>query len=240
MMKKIKYVLFTSVLLGICSITASAASTCPGTTLYEEKQRVSELKVDYEAIENNDESEACLETCIDRYLLITLHNVPQEITVDVKSLNDTFKKFSLTSEQRNDDNEIQMKDADATSIKRYEFTIKSASKDCYGETLKTLTLNTPMFNEYSDVASCSTHPDFKYCSKYVNFDISTLTNEEFTKSFEKYLEEKESENKKEDNTLEEAKELVSKYWYIAIILVIILVGIIITIIITKKRKKSVI
>lgn len=240
MMKNIKYVLFTSVLLGIFVTTASAASTCPATTLYEEKQRVSELKVDYEPIENEDDGEECLETCLDRYLLISLHNVPDEIIVDVKSLNDTFKNFSLTSEQRNDDNELQMKDDNATEIKRYEFTIKSASKDCYGETLKTLTLNTPMFNEYSDVASCSTHPDFKYCSKYVNFDISTLTNEEFTKAFEKYLEEEEKENKEEDNIIEEAKELVSKYWYISIILVIILVGVIIVIVITKRRKKSVI
>lgn len=240
MMKKIKYVLFASVLLGIFVTTASAASTCPATTLYEEKQRVSELKVDYEPVETEDDGEECTETCINRYLLITLHNVPDEINVDVKSLNDTFKKFSLTSEQRNNDNELQMQDADATEIKRYEFTIKSASPDCYGETLKTLTLNTPMFNEYADVASCSTHPDFKYCNKYVNFDISTLTNEEFTKAFEKYLESEEKENKKEDNTLEEAKELVSKYWYIAIILVIILIGSILAIVITKRRKKSVI
>lgn len=217
-----------------------AASTCPGTTLYEEKQRVSELKVDYEAIENIDESEECLETCVNRYLLITLHNVPDEITVDVKSLNETFKKFSLTSTDKNPENELQMMDENATEIKRYEFTIKSASPDCYGETLKTLTLNTPMFNEYADVASCSTYPDFKYCSKYVNFDISSLTNEEFTKAFEKYIEEQEKENKKEENIVEDAKELVSKYWYIAIILVIILIGAIVTIVITKRRKKSVI
>lgn len=240
MMKKIKYVLFTSILLGVGIKTVGAASTCPATTLYEEKQRVSELKVDYEPVEVNDESEECLETCIDRYLLITMHNVPDEITVDVKSLNDTFKKFSLTSANKNPENELQMKDSDAKEIKRYEFTIKSASPDCYGETLKTLTLNTPMINEYADVASCSTYPDFKYCSKYVNFDISSLTNEEFTKSFEKYIEEQEEENKKEDNIVEDAKELVSKYWYIAIILVIILVGSIIAIVITKRRKKSVI
>lgn len=240
MMKRIKYVLFTSILLGICSITANAASTCPGTTLYEEKQRVSELKVDFEPIETEDNSEECSETCIDRYLLITLHNVPDEITVDVKSLNETFKKFSLASVDKNSENELQMKDANATEIKRYEFTIKSASADCYGETLKTLTLNTPMFNEYSDVASCSTYPDFKYCSKYVNYDISTLTNEDFTKAFEKYIDEQEKKNKEEDSIVEDAKELVSKYWYIAIILVVILIGSIIMIVITKRRKKSVI
>lgn len=240
MMKRIKYVLFTSVLLGVGVATVSAASTCPGTTLYEEKQRVSEIKVDYEPIENVDESEECLETCVDRYLLITIHNVPDEITVDVKSLNDTFKKFSLTSAIRTEDNELQMKDDNATEIKRYEFTIKSASPDCYGETLKTLTLNTPMYNEFADVASCSTYPDFKYCNRYVNFDISSLTKDEFTKSFEKYIEEQEKKNKEEESIIEEAKELVSKYWYIAIILVVIVIVTIIATVITKRRKKSVI
>lgn len=240
MMKRIKYVLFTSILLGVGMTTVSAASTCPGTTLYEEKQRVSELKVDYETIDNVDESESCLETCVDRYLLITLHNVPDEITIDVKSLNDTFKSFSLTSAQRTEDNELQMKDDNPTEIKRYEFTIKSASPDCYGETLKTLTLNTPMFNEFADVASCSTYPDFKYCSRYVNFDISSLTKAEFTKSFEKYIEDLDKENKKNENIIEDAKELVSKYWYIAIIIVIIVIGVIVVIVITKRRRKSVI
>lgn len=240
MMKKIKYVLFTSILLGGAITIVDAASTCPNTTLYQEKQRVSEIKVDYEPIENIDESENCLETCVDEYLLITLHNVPDEVSVDVKSLNETFSKFSLTSAQRTEDNELQMKDDDASEIKRYEFTIKSTSPDCYGETLKTLTLNTPMYNKLADVASCSTYPDFKYCSRYVNFDISNLTKDEFTKAFEKYIEEKEEENKKDDSVVEEAKELVSKYWYIAIFIVVIILGIIIAMVITKRRKKSVI
>lgn len=239
MMKKIKYVLFTSVLLGVAT-TVNAASTCPNTALYQEKQRVSEVTVDYEPIEIEDESEDCLETCKEEYLLITLHNVPDDISVDVKSLNETFSRFTLPATQKNENNELQMKDDNANEIKRYEFTIKSASADCYGETLKTLTLNTPMYNSFADVASCNAYPDFKYCNRYVNFDISSLTKDEFTKSFEKYIEEEEKENKKEDSVVEEAKELVSKYWYIAIIIIVIIVGIIIAMVITKRRKKSVI
>lgn len=243
-MSKIKYILFTYIFIVITIMKVDAASTCSSTMLYQEKQRASEIKVDFEVIDNvyDDEyDDECIESCIEKYLLVSLYNVPDEISVDVKSLNDTFKKFSLTSEQRNTNNELKIKDANATEIKRYEFKIKSASPDCYGEILKTLTLNTPMFNKFSDVASCEAYPDFKYCNKYVNFDISNLTNEKFNKIFDKYLEEKEQELEKENEGKESAKELFNKYWYIVVIIIIAIVLIVVLIkIIIKRREKKII
>lgn len=243
-MSKIKYILFTYILIVMTITPTNAASTCSNATLYQEKQRASEIKVDYQVIDNvyDDEyDDECVESCIEKYLLVSLYNVPDEISVDVKSLNDTFRKFSLTSEQRNSNNELKIKDANATEIKRYEFKIKSASPDCYGEILKTLTLNTPMFNKFSDVASCEAYPDFKYCNKYVNFDISNLTNEEFNKLFDKYLEEKEKGIEQEKEETGTAKELINKYWYIGVIIIIAIVVIVVLIkTIIKRREKKII
>lgn len=241
-MKKLKYILFTFFFFNIITIV-NASSTCPSMTLYEEKKRVSEMKVDYEVIDNiydDIDDEDCVESCIEKFLLVTLHNVPDDITVDVKSLNDTFKKFSLTSEHRNSDNELKIKDENIDEIKRYEFKIKSSSSSCFGETLKTLTLNTPMYNVFSDVASCATHPDFKYCHKYVNFDISKLTNEEFNKSFNKYIEEKESVLKEEENVKQDIKKIINKYWYIMVIIIAIVLLIVAIKIISKRREKKII
>lgn len=243
MKRKIQLGLFAVSALFAFAVQVHAAPTCSSTTLYDEKVNVSEMSVDYEvASEEKYDANGDPEVWTEYYLLINILNVPDNVRVDVKSLNDTFNDFSLTAADKNEENKLTIKDENAYALRRYQFTVVSLSEDCGGETLKTFTLNTPMINTYADSASCSAYPDFKYCRQYVDFDISTLTNEDFAKEFDSYIASlKDKDTDKEANSaVETIKNAFSKYWIIIIIVAVVLAGGLIAYRAIKKKRSRII
>lgn len=243
MKRKIQYSLFVVSALFAFAMQVHAAPTCSSTTLYDEKVNVSEMSVDYEVVsEEKYDADGDPDTWIEYYLLINIFNVPDNVRVDVKSLNDTFNAFSLTAADKNDENKLIIKDENAYALRRYQFTVVSLSEDCAGETLKTFTLNTPMINTYADSASCSAYPDFKYCRQFVDFDISTLTNNEFAKEFDSYIAglTNKDTNEEPKSAVDTIKNAFNKYWVIIIIVAVVLAGGLIAYKVIKKKRSRII
>lgn len=239
MRKKIGIVLFTLCTILGFTLKVNAANKCSSTTLYEEKTKVSEVNVDYEVVEETKtDPGGDPEQWKESYLLIKILNVPDDISINVESLNDTFNTMNLSYTDKDENSVINLKDEQAYAIKRYKFTIKSVSSECGGETLKTLTLNTPMINTYADSASCVKYPDFKYCRPFVDFDVSTLSVKDFNESFDKYVEELENKDKEDkDSATEVLKKTVTKYWVVIVVLIVLVGGLVTYIVIKKKRSK---
>lgn len=239
MRKKISLLLFAVIAMLVFTTNVNAANTCSSTSLYDEKLNVSEMNAEYEIVEEEKhDPKGDPEYWLDSYLLVKILNVPDNVKVNVESLNDTFDNFSLSSSSKDEDNMLTIKDDNALVLRRYKFTVVSTSQECGGETLKTITLNTPMYNTYSDSASCIKYPDFKYCQMFVDYDITSLSNTEFIDSFDKYIEELENKDKEDEKGITEGiKKAVSKYWIVIVVLIILVGGLVTYIVIKKKRSK---
>ena len=239
MKNKFKYLLFVLITFMVCTLKVDAASTCSSTQLYDEKVAVSEMNVDYEIIEEQMyEENGDPEYWYEYYLYINIYNVPDNVTIYVESQNETFNPFSVSSNQRDDKGTIIIRDKDNTKLKRFKFSVKSTSKDCNGEVLKTMTLNTPMANELANAPACAGSPDFKYCAKFTDFDVSQITASDFNKALQQYKDELNKEEQGSvNNSVEKVKEVISKYWVVLVILVIIIGGLITYVVIKKKRSR---
>lgn len=239
-MKKIYYVLFTFALLISFVPLGKAEGTCSSTILYDEKVNASEVTVSYEIITTTKKDEnAEPSTWEEHYLKLKVSNVPDNVEVQVSSLDNSFNSFKLVSTQRNEDNNIFIDDYEIYSIKRMQFDIVSTSSDCNGEKLKTLTLNTPMFNELYYAPICMQYPDFKYCTVFTDFDVSSLSTTDFNKELESYEENIKEEENKEEKGAEKVAKAIKKYWYVALVIVVVL-GILVTFIVIKKKRSRII
>lgn len=239
-MKKIYYALFTFALLIGFAPLGKAEGTCSSTILYDEKVNASEVAVSYEIITTTKEDEnAEPPTWEEHYLKLKVSNVPDNVEVQVSSLDNSFNSFKLVSTQRNEDNNIFIDDYEIYSIKRMQFDIVSTSSDCNGEKLKTLTLNTPMFNELYYAPICMQYPDFKYCTLFTEFDVSSLSTTDFNKELESYEENIKEEENKEEKGVEKVAKAIKKYWYVALVIVVVL-GILVTLVVIKKKRSRII
>lgn len=241
MMKKVGYTLFTIALLMIFTPLVKAEGTCSSTILYDEKVNASEVTVSYEEAAKVIQDEALdPEVQTIRFLKLKIANVPDNVEIQVTSLDKSFNEFKLKSTQKNEDNNIFIDDNNIYKIKRIQFDVVSTSNECNGEKLKTLTLNTPMFNELSNAPICAKYPDFKYCAVFTDFDISSLSTTDFNKELEKYEENIEAEKNEEEKITEKAAKAFKKYWYIALIVLVVILGGLVTFVVIKKKRSSVI
>lgn len=236
-MRKIKYFLFTLVvsIIGIGSVRAESA--CPSTTLYEEQKAVSEMTVTYEEVKT--EVKEFDDVYDDYYLAIIIHNVPDNVKIDIKvSTKNNTANTSIDSSAREEDGSIYYLDKEPYELKNYQISVKSTSTECNGKNLKTLQLNTPMLNPFTNSNSCEQYPGFKWCHVFVNYDLTKISEREFNKALENY------ENKIDEETKTEAekkKENKEKKDYRNVILIGVLalaLGGLITYNVIKKKKGS--
>lgn len=241
MMKKIHYIIFTVLLLIGFTPLVKAEGTCSSTMLYDEKVNASEVAVSYDVITKTITDENSEPTEYETYYLkLKISNVPDNVEIQVSSLDKKIDPFTLKSSQRNASNEIYIDDYNTNTIKRLQFDIVSTSSDCSGEKLKTVTLNTPMFNEFGRLPICSQYPDFKYCDVFTEYDISSLTTTEFNKELESYKDSINEEENKEEKATEKVTKTMKKYWYVALIMVVILGALVATVIVIKKKRSRII
>ena len=243
MRRKIQYVLFVVCMLFVFGVQVHAAPTCSSTTEYDEKVSVSEMSADWEVVsEEKYDPNGDPDTWIEYYLQVNIFNVPDNVQVKATSLNDTFDDFTLSYVDRDSENKLVIRDENAYVLRRYQFSVISLSDECKGKVLKSFTLNTPMINTYADSASCNAFPDFKYCRPYVDFDISTLTNEEFVREFDSYIAGLTNKDTDEESgsTVDAIKNAFTKYWVIIIIVALVVAGGLVAYKVIKKKRSRII
>ena len=110
---------------------------------------------------------------------------------------------------------------------------------CAMNTLRTIKLTLPKYNNFAEREVCSEVPEFYMCQKYITYDINP---NKFTQEINEYKKKKEEQNNasnveiEDNNTLpDKAADLIAKNKYI-IVGTIVLAGVIITVIILRRKK----
>lgn len=105
---------------------------------------------------------------------------------------------------------------------KYVFQIKGISR-CYSHNFRTITINLPKYNPYSNLEICKDARDFKLCQRWTdaNIDYNTLV-----QKVNEYNESKKVTEEKKDIPVE-SKNLIytiyeNYYWYFLVSLIIIL------------------
>lgn len=128
----------------------------------------------------------------------------------------------------------------ADKIRTYDIKVVAYGGDCAAEELRTITLVTPMYNDYSEMKICKENTEFEYCQKYVTTNID-YNLEEFLREVSKYNQ----KNKQEIQKKEENKSFIdmlksNKKIIIVSVSGIIVVGVATAAIIVIKRRSRLI
>lgn len=185
-------------------------------------------------------------------LEVTLNNVTDDIYIKVT--NDANKNEQILKKKDFKDGKVKFNTEYTTKVITYTIEVHANKYDCVDEVVRKFTVQTPIFNRYSDMYVCNDYPDFYYCQEYINHDFISLS--QFTKELEAYKKELAKSDKKDTNTKNNKnsstvknattnvdnkiknKEDKKNNNYIYVIIGIIVVGVvaIIATILVKKRR----
>lgn len=223
-MKKLKYILFTLLILFLYSSLALAE--CNNEELIVEQEKASNIKITYKHLGEVTKEDG---STIYNEFLVTARNVEEGQYIHLSPLTNT----NFITE----DNEIKI----TLTTGKWEYNIYSSKCDSI---VKTINVNLPTFNMYSIDPLCEgiDGDDFALCSKYLNYEVSRET---FEKKINEYKKNHSvSDNIQIDKSNFNIKDIMIKVLdfisknnlYIAGILLVILI-ILLIIIVNKKRKK---
>ena len=166
---------------------------------------------------------------------LVIQNMTDRIYVTVFNKTDNIKETYDYSDSTN--GKIVINVLDTEKIREYEIKVYSNVAECYNEELRTITVNTPMYNKYYDLGICNNN-DVYYCrQQYVTADL----NIDEDKIYDEYYAKK-NENQASENESNETKSFWSqnKNW-LTIGGVVVIVGLVSAIMymILKKSKKGI-
>lgn len=227
-MKKIKYILFTILILILSTLSANAE--CTKEKLNTLKQEANKIKVTYKHLGSNVDDEG---TVVDYLFKLTFNNVTEDMYIRNDDYNEEWNEKK--------DNKIII---DKIATGKYSFSVYSNS--CQ-EKIGTINVKLPKFNSYSLDPLCDgiNTDEFPLCSKYSEYQPRY---EIFVKKIEEYKKTHEiktdNNNIAKDNTftiiLNKITNFITKYQiYIISALTIILIVLVILIISSKKKKRGV-
>ena len=252
-MKKVKF-LVTSV-LSFMLLTSSVYAACN----YEEKAKLNNesanVKANYEIKEREltkdeytappdaipiDEQDSYVPKT--EYIEVNILNLIENLYVTVK--NDVTKDVKTYYYTDATNGNIKFNWNEIGSIVNYTIKVMaSSSSDCNGQTLRTLYLTLPRYNEYSEYDVCDRIPDYYMCQRFVTYD--DFKYDDFTENVTKEIADrnKKNEEKKENNKwYKKVGKFISDHKTAFIIggisLVVVAGGA--TYIIIKKRRRSII
>ena len=103
------------------------------------------------------------------YFNMKLINITKDMIVTITNDLDDEKIF-INTPGANGIYEFEWNKVDL--ITKFTYVIKaSSSTDCFTETLRTGYLVTPKYNYFSRYGICDGISDYKYCSKFITFDV---------------------------------------------------------------------
>lgn len=227
-MKRIKYILFTFLILFLYSSLALAE--CTNEELEELKQEANKIKVTYKhlgAVEVNGVNEY-------NHFKITINNINEDFDIYMIAYDIEIEKNGSTAEYE---------------LGTGKWTINVLSNKC-GEIVRDIDFSLPTFNEFSLDPLCEgiDGEDFELCGKYYNSNYK-ISYDTFKRKVEEYRRTHEIKNE-ENNDIKESLsikiilnkvlDVITNYQlYLIIFLGTLLMVLIIIIVIKKKRKRGV-
>lgn len=222
-MKKVKYILFTSLILSLSIMSVNA--DCTKQDLAVEQDKANNIKITYKhlgEVTKEDGSKVYNE------FLVTTKNVEegQYIHLTPFTNNEFIEK----------DNTIQI----TLTSGKWEYNIYSSKCD---EIIKTINVKLPRFNTYSLDPLCKDidGDDFPLCSKYLEYEVNRETFERKIDEYKKTHTIKEPEEVKGNfnikDIINKALEFVSKYNLFIVGFLLIVLIILLVIIVNKRKKK---
>lgn len=225
-MKKIKYILFTFLILSLSILSANAE--CTKEEINTLKQEANKIKVTYKHL---GAVETVTGTDYSRFK-ITVKNIDDDFNIYIPTYEIELEKEKGMSEYE---------------LSTGNWTLEIYSKKC-DEMINSINFRLPTFNKYSLDPLCEgiDGEDFSLCGKYLEYEVSYDT---FKRKVEEYK--NTHEIKKDDNNnIQEQLTLktiynkilnfIIKYQiYIIIVLGVLLLLLIIIIVVSKKKKRGV-
>lgn len=227
-MKRIKYILFTFLILFLYSSLALAE--CTNEELEELKQEANKIKVTYKhlgAVEVNGVNEY-------NHFKITINNINEDFDIYMIAYDIEIEKNGSTAEYE---------------LGTGKWTINVLSNKC-GEIVRDIDFSLPTFNEFSLDPLCEgiDGEDFELCGKYYNSNYK-ISYDTFKRKVEEYRRTHEIKNEENNDTkeslsikiiLNKVLDFITNYQlYLIIFLGTLLMVLIIIIVIKKKRKRGV-
>lgn len=225
-MQKIKYILFTFLILSFGTLFVSAE--CTKEELTTEKEKTNNIKITYKhlgEVVKDDGSKAYNE------FLVTARGVEEGQYIHLSPLTNT--------DFITENNEIKI----TLTTGKWEYNIYSLKCE---SVVKTINVNLPKFNIYSLDPLCEgiDGEDFAFCSKYLNYEVSRETFERKVNEYKRNMPISDTQISKDELNINDIMFKVLDFisnnnLYIVGVLLIILIILLIIIINRKKKKRNV-
>lgn len=243
MMKRMKklIMIFTMMFLlvgGIREIRAEE-ETCKPSQLSELRSEAANVKVSYvpttEARKVSYSSEVGASYVTTRYLDIKIYNVTEDLLIYVDNSN---QQWALSYSDVMADGSITIRQPSSSmNIIDYSFKISSLKYGCSLETLRTIKLTLPKFNNYSELDVCADIPEYYLCQQYTTYSVDGSTFYDKVDEYKTKLLSIETDsdlNDENTSVISKAVSNVSKYKYV-IVGIVVVIGVVLTVIVLKKK-----
>ena len=200
---------------------------------YEERAKlnneVKNIKVNYEVKEKElpkgvnvpDEYIGTDYVVKEEYFQINILNLTENEVVKVT--NDKNKNVITIKYSDTTDGNYSFDWDDLSAITKLSFEVLTSNKTgCSDESIKTLTLQLPRYNSYSQSNVCETMPDYYLCQKYVTYDYVDYSS--FSNSIAKEQTKRDEEKQKSNSGIWDFFKNNKNVIIIGGIVVVVLVG----------------
>ena len=230
----------------VAFLAISNVQAATGQCSYEEKANLNDaaqkIRVSYEVVEKKTIRQVEIE---EESGLIDVEVITPEFAISIYNMMESIYITQTDDTKNSASKDIHYNEAkngvytftstDQDNIITYTFKVKSALKDCMGETLRTVTIKKPRKNGLANYGVCDGLQDVIYCKPYVTEELN-ISSSELAGVLAEYLNtssEESKDNKSEDKSL--LTTLKDNYIYVLLGVVLVAGATGGTIYIVKKR-----
>ncbi len=235
----------------ICMIqNVNAASTCDYSEQVELQRIASNIKASYEANIRQTDEFADIDSIndpngayiVEKYVDVVLLNLTSEVyvTVQVGKSNETKTYYYNDTESGT----LRINKEDLSEIVEYKIFVYSNSDRCKGDLLRTITVLTPKYNEYSEYGFCDTLTNLFYCQQFITTEINTSAAEiekEMLRQYQSVQKQEEEKRNEEATFFGKMIQFIKDHVVLVsiVIIIFIIVGVTTAVIAIKKRRSRV-
>ena len=205
------------------------------------------VTINYQPVEVSDgtsgiDDEGNAVDVLSYYFDVKIYNINSQLKVLATSADEeNVNQVILTYKNMGKDGAVTARKKVGVELSNLVFEIVGSDETggCAIETLRTIKLTLPKYNNLAEREICSDVPEFYMCQKYITYDINP---EKFSAEVKKYKEKKEKEESDSEAEVENnntatdrAADLINKNKFV-IVGSIVLAGVIVTVIIIRRKK----
>ncbi len=250
-MKKVISGCFTFLLCFSFIKGIKAASTCDYSEQVELQNIAASIKATYEAGWRKTDEFVDIDTAIEDadgayideiFVDVTILNITDQVYLTIENNKSTEKKTYYYSDTEN--GILHFSKENVYEIVEYKIQVFSNHEHCQGDLLRTITLLTPMYNDYSDYGYCNSLPNLFYCQEFITSEITGSVVDvtaEMSRQYDLLQKTEEVHETKELSFWEKIGQFIKEHiLIIAIVLgLIILLGVAATVVAFRKRRSRV-